>query len=111
MQIGMIGLGRMGANIVRRLMKKGGHQAVVYDKNDKTVATVADEGATGATDLEDFVRKLARPRAVWIMLPAGAITETAIDTLAGRERYARKASITSMSAPAAACGASSAATA
>jgi 6-phosphogluconate dehydrogenase len=83
MQIGMIGLGRMGANIVRRLMKKGGHQAVVYDKNDKTVATVADEGATGATDLEDFVRKLARPRAVWIMLPAGAITETAIDTLAG----------------------------
>jgi 6-phosphogluconate dehydrogenase len=83
MQIGMIGLGRMGANIVRRLMKKGGHQAVVYDKNDKTVATVADEGATGATDLEDFVRKLARPRAVWIMLPAGAITETTIDTLAG----------------------------
>jgi 6-phosphogluconate dehydrogenase len=83
MQIGMIGLGRMGANIVRRLMKKGGHQAVVYDKNDKTVATVADEGATGAKDLEDFVHRLARPRAIWIMLPAGAITETTIDTLAG----------------------------
>jgi 6-phosphogluconate dehydrogenase len=82
MQIGMIGLGRMGANIVRRLMKKGGHQTVVYDKNNKTVATVADEGATGASDLEDFVRKLDRPRAVWIMLPAGAITETTIDTIA-----------------------------
>ena len=82
MQIGMIGLGRMGANIVRRLMKKGGHQTVVYDKNNKTVATVADEGATSASDLEDFVRKLDRPRAVWIMLPAGAITETTIDTIA-----------------------------
>ena len=82
MQIGVIGLGRMGANIVRRLMKKGGHQTVVYDKNNKTVATVADEGATSASDLEDFVRKLDRPRAVWIMLPAGAITETTIDTIA-----------------------------
>ena len=82
MQIGMIGLGRMGANIVRRLMKKGGHQTVVYDKNNKTVATIANEGATGASDLEDFVRKLDRPRAVWIMLPAGAITETTIDTIA-----------------------------
>lgn len=82
MQIGMIGLGRMGANIVRRLMKNGGHQTVVYDKNNKTVATIANEGATGASDLEDFVRKLDRPRAVWIMLPAGAITETTIDTIA-----------------------------
>jgi 6-phosphogluconate dehydrogenase len=82
MQIGMIGLGRMGANIVRRLMKKGGHQTVVYDKNNKTVATIANEGATGASDLDDFVRKLDRPRAVWIMLPAGAITETTIDTIA-----------------------------
>ncbi|GAB1715221.1 MAG: 6-phosphogluconate dehydrogenase (decarboxylating) [Nitrobacter sp.] len=83
MQIGMIGLGRMGANIVRRLMKKGGHQAVVYDKNDQAVATVAAEGATGASDLEDFIRKLEKPRAVWVMLPAGAITESTIETIAG----------------------------
>jgi 6-phosphogluconate dehydrogenase len=83
MQIGMIGLGRMGANIVRRLMKKGGHQAVVYDKNAKAVAMVAKEGATGANDLEDFIRKLEKPRAVWIMLPAGQITESTIATIAG----------------------------
>ncbi len=82
MQIGVIGLGRMGANIVRRLMKKGGHQAVVYDKNDQAVTAAANEGATGASDLEDFVRKLEKPRVVWIMLPAGAITETTIETIA-----------------------------
>ncbi len=83
MQIGMIGLGRMGANIVRRLMKKGGHQAVVYDISDQTVAAIAAEGASGAIDLQDFVRKLEKPRAVWIMLPAGAITESTIATIAG----------------------------
>jgi 6-phosphogluconate dehydrogenase len=83
MQIGVIGLGRMGANIVRRLMKKGGHQAVVYDKNDQAVTAAADEGATGASDLEDFIRKLEKPRAVWVMLPAGAITESTIETIAG----------------------------
>ena len=82
MQIGMIGLGRMGANIVRRLIKNGGHQAVVYDKDNKAVATVARDGATGASDLEDFVRKLEKPRAIWIMLPAGQITESTIDTIA-----------------------------
>ncbi len=82
MQIGMVGLGRMGANIVRRLMKDGGHQAVVYDKNHKAVAELAGEGATGATSLEDLVKKLKAPRAVWIMLPAGAITESTIETLA-----------------------------
>ncbi|ABE64004.1 6-phosphogluconate dehydrogenase (decarboxylating) [Nitrobacter hamburgensis X14] len=82
MQIGMIGLGRMGANIVRRLMKNGGHQAVVYDKSDKVVAAVVGEGAAGASDLEDFVSKLEKPRTVWIMLPAGAITESTIDTIA-----------------------------
>ena len=83
MQIGMIGLGRMGANIVRRLMKKGGHQAVVYDIGDQIVAAIAAEGASGAIDLQDFVRKLEKPRAVWIMLPAGAITESTIATIAG----------------------------
>jgi 6-phosphogluconate dehydrogenase len=82
MQIGMVGLGRMGANIVRRLMKDGGHQAVVYDKNQKAVAELAGEGATGASSLEDLVKKLKAPRAVWVMLPAGAITESTIETLA-----------------------------
>jgi 6-phosphogluconate dehydrogenase len=82
MQIGMIGLGRMGANIVRRLMKNGGRRAVVYDKDNKAVAAVAREGATGASDLEDFVSKLEKPRTVWVMLPAGAITESTIDTIA-----------------------------
>jgi 6-phosphogluconate dehydrogenase len=82
MQIGMVGLGRMGANIVRRLMKDGGHQAVVYDKNQKAVAELAGEGATGANSLEDLVKKLKAPRAVWVMLPAGAITESTIETLA-----------------------------
>jgi 6-phosphogluconate dehydrogenase len=82
MQIGMVGLGRMGANIVRRLMKDGGHQAVVYDKNQKAVAELAGEGATGAASLEDLVKKLKAPRAVWVMLPAGAITESTIETLA-----------------------------
>jgi 6-phosphogluconate dehydrogenase len=78
----MIGLGRMGANIVRRLMKNGGHQAVVYDKDNKAVAAVTGEGATGASDLEDFVRKLEKPRAIWVMLPAGAITDSTIDSIA-----------------------------
>ena len=82
MQIGMVGLGRMGANIVRRLMKDGGHQAVVYDKNQTAVAELAGEGATGANSLEDLVKKLKAPRAVWVMLPAGAITESTIETLA-----------------------------
>ena len=74
MQIGMIGLGRMGANIVRRLMKKGGHQAVVYDKDSKAVAAIGADGATGTKGLEELVQKLEKPRATWIMLPAGKIT-------------------------------------
>lgn len=82
MQIGMVGLGRMGANIVRRLMKNEGHQAVVYDKNQKAVAELAGEGATGAASLEDLVKKLKAPRTVWVMLPAGAITESTIASLA-----------------------------
>jgi 6-phosphogluconate dehydrogenase len=78
----MIGLGRMGANIVRRLMKKGGHQAVVYDKDSKAVAAIAADGATGTKGLEELVQKLEKPRAIWIMLPAGKITESTIDALA-----------------------------
>jgi 6-phosphogluconate dehydrogenase len=80
MQLGMIGLGRMGANIVRRLMKHG-HSAVVYDKDARAVASLADEGATGSSGLEDLVAKLEKPRTAWVMLPAGAITETTIDSL------------------------------
>ena len=81
MQLGMIGLGRMGGNIVRRLMQRG-HSAVVYDKDQKAVAALAAGGATGAATLEDFVHKLTPPRAAWVMLPAGAITEATIETLA-----------------------------
>jgi 6-phosphogluconate dehydrogenase len=77
----MIGLGRMGGNIVRRLMQRG-HSAVVYDKDPKAVAALAAEGADGAATLQEFVRKLEPPRTAWVMLPAGAITEATIDALA-----------------------------
>src|ERR1700739_766094 len=80
MQLGMIGLGRMGGNIVRRLMKHG-HSSVVYDKDAKAVAAIAADGAVGSGALEDFVKKLEKPRAAWGMLPAGTITEAAIDAL------------------------------
>src|SRR6266436_170854 len=81
MQLGMIGLGRMGGNIVRRLMK-GGHTTVVYDKSEQAVAALAADGATGAKALEDFVAKLETPRTAWVMLPAGKITEATIEALA-----------------------------
>src|SRR4029450_13745497 len=81
MQLGMIGLGRMGGNIVRRLMNSG-HTAVVYDKDAKAVAGLAGEGALGADTREDFVRKLEKPRTAWVMLPAGKITEATIEALA-----------------------------
>jgi 6-phosphogluconate dehydrogenase len=80
MQLGMIGLGRMGGNIVRRLMKHG-HTAVVYDKDAKAVAALAADGAVGAAALEEFVGKLEKPRTAWVMLPAGKITEATIDAL------------------------------
>ena len=81
MQIGMVGLGRMGANIVRRLTKTGGFQAVVYDKSAEAVSALSAEGAAGSTTLADFVRQLAAPRTVWVMLPAGRITEETIAEL------------------------------
>jgi 6-phosphogluconate dehydrogenase len=81
MQLGMIGLGRMGGNIVRRLMKHG-HTAVVYDKDEKAVAALAADGAAGSKALEDFVAKLEKPRTAWVMLPAGKITEATIEALA-----------------------------
>ena len=81
MQIGMIGLGRMGAGMVRRLMKDG-HQCVVYDIHADIVAELAKEGATGAKSVEDFVKKLTKPRAVWMMVPA-AIVDKMIAGLTG----------------------------
>jgi 6-phosphogluconate dehydrogenase len=77
MQLGMVGLGRMGGNIVRRLMRQG-HSGVVYDRNAKAVTELAGEGATAARSLDDLVTKLAKPRAVWVMLPAGEATEAAV---------------------------------
>ena len=77
MQIGLVGLGRMGANIARRLMRSG-HQIVAWDRDAKAVATRAADGATAATGLADIVSKLSAPRTVWIMLPSGKITEEAI---------------------------------
>jgi 6-phosphogluconate dehydrogenase len=81
----MIGLGRMGANMVRRL-QRGGHQCVVFDQNRDNVETLAKEGAAGATSLEDFVAKLAPPRAAWLMVPAAAVD----GTLAGLSALMRK---------------------
>ena len=75
MQLGMIGLGRMGANLVRRLMRDG-HECVAWDVNTTAVADLAKEGATGADSLADFVGKLSKPRAVWIMVPAAFVDET-----------------------------------
>ena len=80
MQIGMIGLGKMGANMARRLMR-GGHECVVYDRHPETVDALAKEGATGASSLEDVVKKLNAPRAVWIMLPSGSPTEETVVAL------------------------------
>jgi 6-phosphogluconate dehydrogenase len=81
MQIGLVGLGRMGANMVRRLQKDG-HTCAVFDLNPDNVKKMAAEGSTGATSLEDLVQKLAKPRAVWVMVPAGKATESTVQTLA-----------------------------
>ena len=80
MQIGMIGLGRMGANMARRLMRRG-HECVAYDRSADARATLASEGATAATSLDELVAKLAPPRAIWLMIPAGLV-ERAVDELA-----------------------------
>jgi 6-phosphogluconate dehydrogenase len=81
MQLGMIGLGRMGANLVRRL-ERAGHQCVVYDRNQPAVEQLAGEGAAGAASLEELVAKLSAPRAVWVMVPAGVAGQV-VDELAG----------------------------
>src|SRR5947209_9073537 len=82
MQLGIVGLGRMGGNISRRLMRAG-HQTVVYDRNTAAIDALAKDGAAGVGGLGDMVKQLQKPRAVWAMLPAGAITEATVNELAG----------------------------
>ncbi len=86
MEIGMIGLGRMGASMVRRLLRAG-HQCVVYDIHPETVQVLVQEGAVGATSLEDFAQKLKQPRAVWMMVPAAVVDQTldGLVSLLGRD--------------------------
>ncbi len=82
MEIGVIGLGRMGAGISRRLMREG-HRCVVYDQAEATVQQLAGDGATATTGLQDMVGKLSKPRVVWVMLPSGKITEDTVTALGG----------------------------
>ncbi len=81
MELGIVGLGRMGANMARRLMRDG-HRIVAYDVNPEAVAELAGEGAEGASSLGDLASKLSAPRAVWVMVPSGEITEKTIDDVA-----------------------------
>jgi len=81
MELGIVGLGRMGANMARRLMRDG-HKIVAYDVNPDAVATLAGEGAEGASSLEDLAAKLSAPRSIWVMVPAGEITESTVDAVA-----------------------------
>ena len=83
MQLGMIGPGRMGANMARRLMR-GGHEVVAFDLSRENVQRLASQGATGARSLDDLVSKLQQPRAVWVMVPAGGPTERTVMSLAER---------------------------
>ncbi len=132
MELGIVGLGRMGANMARRLMKDG-HTIVAYDVNPDAVSQLAGEGAQGASSLEEMASKLSAPRSVWVMVPAGEITEKTVEdvaavletatrsstaatpttatTSAAPRRWGRRGSTTSTAAPAAASSASSAATA
>jgi 6-phosphogluconate dehydrogenase len=82
MQLGMIGLGRMGANMVRRLQKSG-HQCVAFDRNAETAKQVAVDGATAATSLDDLAKKIKKPRAVWLMVPA-AVVDATLEELTGK---------------------------
>jgi 6-phosphogluconate dehydrogenase len=84
MQLGMIGLGRMGANMVRRLLK-GGHECVVFDRSPDTVKQLVQERAIGASSLADFVKKLSKPRAVWLMVPAAVVDQTIHDLVPSLE--------------------------
>jgi 6-phosphogluconate dehydrogenase len=84
MQLGMVGLGRMGANMVRRLLK-GGHQCVVFDMSPAAVSELTRENAVGAASLSDLVKKLEKPRAVWLMVPAAVVDKTIADVLPALE--------------------------
>jgi len=84
MQLGMIGLGRMGANMVRRLLR-GGHQCVVFDRSPKAVNELVEEKAAGSSSLQDLVKKLDKPRALWLMVPAAAVDESIADLLPALE--------------------------
>ena len=90
MQLGMIGLGRMGANMVRRLLKAG-HECVVYDHHPENVKRLAGEGAAGASSPEEFAARLEAPRTAWLMVPAAAVDETA--SLCARELPATSAEV------------------
>jgi 6-phosphogluconate dehydrogenase len=81
MELGIVGLGRMGANMARRLMKDG-HKIVAYDVNPDAIAALVREGAEGAASLQDLAAKLSAPRSVWVMVPAGEITEKTVDAVA-----------------------------
>ena len=81
MELGIVGLGRMGANMARRLMRDG-HRIVAFDVNPDAVSALAGEGAEGASSLEDLASKLSAPRAVWVMVPAGEITEKTVEDVA-----------------------------
>jgi 6-phosphogluconate dehydrogenase len=80
MQLGMVGLGKMGANMVRRLLK-GGHQCVVFDRSPRVVGELVQDKATGSSSLQDLVSKLAKPRAVWLMVPAAVVDQSIADLL------------------------------
>ena len=92
MQLGVIGLGRMGANIVRRLMRAG-HECVVYDRDPRPGAELSSEGATVGGSLASLVGSLKPPRAVWVMLPSGAPTEATVDGLSVGETHRRYSSV------------------
>src|SRR5213082_3997863 len=85
MQLGMIGLGRMGANMVRRLQENG-HKCVVYDRSADSVKQLEGEGASGSASLDDFVKKLQKPRAVWLMVPAAVVDATLHDLVGKLEK-------------------------
>src|ERR1700728_3225773 len=84
MQLGMVGLGRMGANMVRRLLT-GGHECVVFDMSAKAVEGLVDEKAIGSSSLADLAKKLEKPRAVWLMVPAAVVDQTIADLLPALE--------------------------
>jgi len=85
MQLGMVGLGRMGANMVRRLLK-GGHDCVVYDRSAQTVQELEKDKATGSSGVADMVKKLAKPRAIWLMIPAAVVDDTIVEIVPHLEK-------------------------